>query len=299
MPVVVVGSLAFDTVHTPSGSARNVLGGSATYFSSAASYFAPVRLVGVVGEDFPAEFRRQLAERRIDCAGLETRPGRTFRWEGQYSDDMNSRETIKVELNAFGEFEPTLPPAYRDSDVVFLANANPKTQAKLLDQVERPRFVACDTMDLWIGTQRDALQALLARVDALTINDQEIRMLTRHTNLYAAARAVLGWGPRAVIVKKGEHGALLMTNDGVVLMPAFPVERLVDPTGAGDTFAGGLCGYVAERGKSGTAELRRGLAYGAVCASFAVQGFSLDGFRGVDRAAIEERLDRFQAMVAF
>jgi len=299
MSLCVVGSLAFDTIHTPSGSAEEVLGGSATFFAAAAAFFGDVRLVGVGGEDFPDKYRTALSERRIDVTGLETKPGRTFRWEGKYSDDMNTRETIKVELNAFGEFEPTIPEAYRTSSVVFLANAAPRTQLSVLEQVERPKFVACDTMDLWIETARDDLQELLTKVDAITINDGEARELTGRTNLYTAAREILGWGPRAVIIKKGEHGAICVTNDGSSALPAYPVERLVDPTGAGDSFAGGLCGYLADRGAMGLPELKRGLAYGTVCASFCVQGFSLDGFRNVDRAALDQRLDRFQAMLAF
>jgi sugar/nucleoside kinase (ribokinase family) len=297
--VCVVGSLAFDTIHTPSGTAEDLLGGSATFFSAAAAYFGEVRLVGVVGEDFPEKYRDELAARHIDLAGLEAKPGRTFRWEGRYSEDMNSRETINVELNTFGEFEPTIPEAYRQADVVFLANAAPKTQLRVLEQIRRPKFVAADTMDLWIETARDDLQELLGKVDALTINDGEARQLTGHTNLYTAAREILGWGPRVVVVKKGEHGAICVTNDGSSALPAYPVERLVDPTGAGDSFAGGLCGYIAERGSMGFAELKRGLAYGTICASYCVQGFSLAGFRNVSREDIDERLERFQAMLAF
>ncbi|MCI0339742.1 MAG: PfkB family carbohydrate kinase [Planctomycetales bacterium] len=299
MSVVVVGSLAFDTVTTPKGKATDVLGGSATYFSVAASYFAPVRLVGVVGEDFPEAHRRVLADRRVDLEGLETKPGRTFRWEGAYSADMNSRETVSVELNAFGQFEPTIPSGYRDTPYVFLANASPRTQAKVLGQMARPRFVVADTMDLWIETQREDLTALLRKVDLLVVNDHELRQFTREGNLFRGAREVLGLGPRAVAVKKGEHGSLLVSRDGVSMLPAYPVESLVDPTGAGDAFAGGLLGYLAERGQTQYSDLRRGLAYGTVVASFAVQGFSLDGFKGVDRALIEERLDRFAAMIAF
>lgn len=299
MAVTVVGSLAFDTIHTASGTAESVLGGSATFFAAAAAYFGPVRLTGIVGEDFPESFREELRARDIDLAGLETKPGRTFRWEGRYSADMNSRETIAVELNAFGEFEPTIPGAYRESEVVFLANAPPKTQLKVLEQMERPKFVACDTMDLWIETARDDLQALLGKVDCVTINDGEARDLTGHANLYTAARMVLGWGPSAVIVKKGEHGAICVTNDGSSALPAYPVERLVDPTGAGDSFAGGLCGYLAESGDFGLNAIKRGLAYGTICASFAVQGFSLHGFRNVDREDIDRRLDKFRAMLAF
>jgi sugar/nucleoside kinase (ribokinase family) len=299
MALTVVGSLAFDTIHTGTGSAENVMGGSATFFAAAAAYFGQVRLVGIVGEDFPDSFRDELTSRDIDCAGLETKPGRTFRWEGKYSDDMNERETINVELNAFGEFEPTIPDAFRESEVVFLANAAPKTQLKVLEQMERPKFVACDTMDLWIETARDDLQTLLAQVDCVTINDGEVRDLTGHTNLYTAARMVLGWGPNAVIVKKGEHGAICVTNDGSSALPAYPVERLVDPTGAGDSFAGGLCGYLAEHGDFGLSSMKRGLAYGTICASFAVQGFSLHGFRNVDRDDIDQRMEKFQAMLAF
>jgi sugar/nucleoside kinase (ribokinase family) len=299
MAVTVVGSLAFDTIHTASGSAEDVMGGSATFFAAAAAYFGQVRLVGIVGEDFPEAFRDELKDRDIDVAGLETKPGRTFRWEGKYSDDMNERETLNVELNAFGEFEPTIPEAYRESEVVFLANAAPKTQLKVLEQMERPKFVACDTMDLWIETAWDDLQNLLGKVDCVTINDGEVRDLTGHTNLYTAARMVLGWGPSAVIVKKGEHGAICVTNDGSSALPAYPVERLVDPTGAGDSFAGGLCGYLAEHGDFGLGAMKRGLAYGTICASFAVQGFSLHGFRNVDRDDIDQRLEKFQAMLAF
>ncbi len=299
MSVVVVGSLAFDTVTTPKGKATDVLGGSATYFSVAAAYFAPVRLVGVVGEDFPDGHRKALADRHVDLAGLETKPGRTFRWEGAYSTDMNSRETVSVELNAFGQFEPTIPAAYRDTPYVFLANASPRTQANVLGQMARPRFVVADTMDLWIETQREDLMALLRKVDLLVVNDHELRQLTREGNLFRGAREVLGLGPRAVAVKKGEHGSLLVSRDGVSMLPAYPVETVVDPTGAGDAFAGGLLGYLAERGQTQYSDLRRGLAYGTVVASFAVQGFSLDGFRGVDRALLEERIDRFAAMIAF
>lgn len=299
MAVTVVGSLAFDTIHTASGSAEDVMGGSATFFAAAAAYFGQVRLVGIVGEDFPEAFREELKDRDIDVAGLETKPGRTFRWEGKYSADMNERETLNVELNAFGEFEPTIPEAYRESEVVFLANAAPKTQLKVLEQMERPKFVACDTMDLWIETARDDLQNLLGKVDCVTINDGEVRDLTGHTNLYTAARMVLGWGPNAVIVKKGEHGAICVTNDGSSALPAYPIERLVDPTGAGDSFAGGLCGYLAEHGDFGLGAMKRGLAYGTICASFSVQGFSLHGFRNVDRDDIDQRLEKFQAMLAF
>src|SRR5205809_1799383 len=236
MPLLVVGSIAFDSIETPTGAVDDVLGGSATFFSYSASFFTTPRLVGVVGEDFPEEHRRLFASRQIDTAGLVKQPGKTFRWKGRYHQDMNTRETLEVHLNVFGTFNPVLPDRFRDSTHVFLANGSPVLQARVLDQIPKPQLVLADTMDLWIETQRDELLALLPRLDGLLINDSEARMLTEEENLVRAGAAVRGLGPKFVIIKKGEHGAMLIADDGVYVMPAYPTAQVIDPTGAGDSF---------------------------------------------------------------
>ena len=308
--LLVVGSIALDTVRTPHGEAPDVLGGSAAYFSVAASFLAPVRLVGVVGADFPDEFRRVLESRRIDTAGLEVvSAGKTFRWVGSYEGAMNEAKTEDVQLNVFGDFKPVIPPQFRDTRLVFLANGSPITQAAVLEQVARPDLVVADTMNLWIETQRDALLALLRRVDGLVLNDGEARMLTGEHNLVAAARKVLGLGPAFVIIKKGEHGAILAHRDGcqtdgpttrwVSSLPAYPSLEVRDPTGAGDSFAGGMMGYLAHEGRYDFRRLVRAMAYGTVMASFAIEDFSLRRFERLSIDDIDARLRRYHEMLAF
>jgi sugar/nucleoside kinase (ribokinase family) len=297
--LLVVGSLAFDSIETPNGAVDDALGGSATYFSYAASFFRPPRLVGAVGEDFPHEHTQLLARRGIDVSGLQTLAGRTFRWKGRYHQDMNTRDTIEVHLNVLGEFDPTVPGKFSDSTHVFLANSSPATQARVLDQISRPEAVWADTMDLWISTQRSELLRLLPRLDGLFLNDSEAQLLTGENNLVRAGRAVLGMGPRYVILKKGEHGAMLFCEEGAFMLPAFPTDHVVDPTGAGDTFAGGILGCLSAEGGASIAHLRRAMAYGTVIASFTVEGFGLSRLQCTGREEIEARLDLYRSMLGF
>ena len=300
MALLVVGSVAFDSIETPHGTVDEALGGSATFFSYAASFFTSPRLVGVVGEDFPDDHRRLLEDRGVDTRGLVTESGQTFRWKGRYHRDMNNRDTLEVHLNVFGTFDPVLPGEYRDSTHVFLANSSPVVQARVLDQVGRPDLVLADTMDLWIKTQRDALLALLPRLDGLLLNDSEALLLTGETNLVRAGHAVRKMGPRFVILKKGEHGAMLFSEEGVFVVPAFPTTEVIDPTGAGDSFAGGIMGYLhANRQHQQPGHLRRAMAYGTVVASLTVEGFGLDRLLQTDRAEIDDRLETYRSMLAF
>jgi sugar/nucleoside kinase (ribokinase family) len=300
MSLLVVGSIAIDSIETPHRTVDDVLGGSATYFSYAASFFTAPRLVGVVGEDFPNEHRRMLTGRGIDTAGLTTQSGgRTFRWKGRYHQDMNVRDTLEVHLNVLGSFDPVLPEGFRDSTHVFLANSTPAVQAKVLDQVRRPKLVVADTMDLWIETQRTDLLALLPRLDGLLLNDSEARLLTKEDNLVRAGAAVRRLGPKFVIVKKGEHGAMLFSHDGVFVVPAFPTPDVVDPTGAGDTFGGGILGYLESDGTPPPGRLRRAMAFGTVLASLTVEGFGLERLQRTDRAEIDGRLEQYRHMLSF
>ncbi len=298
MSLLVVGSIAFDCIETPDRSVDDVLGGSASHFSVAASFFTPPRLVGVVGDDFPDEPRRLFASRGIDTAGLVTQPGQTFRWKGRYHQDMNTRDTLEVHLNVFGTFDPVLPQPFRDSTHVFLANGSPTVQAKVLDQVRAPKLVLADTMDLWINTQRDDLLKLLPRLDGLLLNDSEAQLLTGEKNLVRAGSAVRKLGPKFVILKKGEHGAMLFSDDGVFVVPAFPTPDVIDPTGAGDSFAGGLMGYLDADGAA-PGRLRRAMAYGTVVASLTVEGFGLDRLKTTSRAEIDGRLEAYRKMLSF
>lgn len=296
MTLLVVGSTAFDTVETPHGVERDCLGGSATYFSLAASLFTEVRLVSVVGEDFPAEHRELLDRHGVRLDGLEVKKGRTFRWSGRYSADMNSRETLDVQLNTFADFQPVVPEQFCESPFVFLANGSPVTQMSVLQQVRRPLFTVADTMDLWIETQRDALLALLQKVDGVILNDQEAKMLTGETNLIRAGRQVLSLGPKLAIVKKGEHGAFLFSNFFQHALPAYPTETVVDPTGAGDSFAGGFLGYLAESNAVSVWNMKRAMAYGTVTASVTVEGFGVSSLVAARRQAIERR---YQELIQF
>ncbi len=299
MSLLVVGSVAFDSIETPSGGVEDALGGSATYFTYAASFFTTPRLVGVVGDDFPDEHRRLFESRSIDLEGLVRQPGKTFRWKGRYHEDMNTRDTLEVHLNVFGSFDPVLPERFRDSTHVFLANGSPVLQAKVLSQVQAPRLVMADTMDLWIETQRDELVALLPRLDGLVLNDSEARLLTEEDNVVKAAAAVRRLGPKFVIIKKGEHGALLCGGYGVFVMPAYPTAEVVDPTGAGDSFAGGLMGYLDSDSTPPPGRLRRAMAYGTVVASLTVEDFGLGRLRRADRSEIESRVQQYRDMLDF
>jgi sugar/nucleoside kinase (ribokinase family) len=299
MSIVVVGSVAYDTVVTPYGRVDNALGGAATFFSVAASYFCPVQVVAVVGEDFSEEDVDVFRERGVDIQGIDRRPGRSFRWGGEYSWNLNERTTLFTELNVFENFSPELPPSYQESPYVFLANIAPELQLSVLDQVDTPRLVALDTMNFWIDGARDALGEVLKRVDILVINDEEARQLADEFNLVQAAEAILGMGPSAVIVKRGEHGATAFLGDGVFTVPGFPLRELADPTGAGDTFAGGFMGHLARTGEHGPEGLRRAIVAGSVMASFCVEDFSLGGIRGLDDDRIASRYRAFQALTQF
>jgi sugar/nucleoside kinase (ribokinase family) len=318
MSLLVTGSIGIDTVETPHGRAEEVLGGSAVYFSFAASLFvSKVRLVGVVGEDFPSTFEKVFTERPIDVSGLERRRGsRTFRWHGRYEGDMNVAVTVRTDLNVLGETGPAIPEAFRDSRFVFLANTHPTLQRDLLGQLRGAELVFCDTMNLWIETTREELLKTLAAVHGVVLNDGEARLLTGRSNLIDAGRAVLDLGPRYVVIKKGEHGVLLITADDLFVLPAYPTTAVRDPTGAGDSFAGGMLGYLAAmcddskraapRQQALDAEaslpperLRAALARGTVAASFAIEDFSLSGLRRVSAEALEERLERLRAMSGF
>ena len=291
MSLLVVGSIAFDTIKTPVCEVEATVGGSSVYFSLAASFFGPVRLVGVVGDDFPQDSLRLLGERGVDTTGLEVVPGgKTFRWSGEYFENMNQRETRSVELNVLEDFAPKIPNAYRDSSFVFLANAAPTTQLSVLDQVTSPRFVMADTMDLWIRTQRRDLLDLLKRVNGVVINEDEAILLTDKRNLIEAGKEILDLGPERVLLKKGEHGALLFTREGVIPLPAFPVRDVRDPTGAGDCFAGGLMGQLTRIGRLDDEAIKTAMAYGAVTASLCVEDF---GVRRLLEAEAEEVVSRF------
>jgi len=301
MPVLIVGSIALDDIKTPQAEHLNLLGGSASYGAVAASYFTPVQLVGIVGEDFPSEHIALLESRDIDLEGLQRVPGKTFRWSGEYMLDMNVRETRSVELNVFEKFTPELPPSYKKATHILLANIAPDLQHHVLDQAESPEFVVADTMDLWINIAKDSLVRLLGRVDMLILNDGEARQFTGESNLLKAARAIREMGPKFVAIKKGEHGCLLFGDEGEFFTcPAYPLEELHDPTGAGDTFAGGLVGYLASRGgEVDFSGLRQAVVFGSVLASFNVEAFSLERLKTVDRSQIQARCLELQAMSQF
>lgn len=294
MSVLVVGSIAFDSIETPHGRRENAIGGSATYFAYAAAHFTSVRCVSVIGEDFPAAALDAMKARGIDLSGVEVvKGGKTFRWSGRYHADMNTRDTLATELNTFGQFKPRIPQSFRSTPFLFLANGGPDTQASVLDQVERPAFVVADTMNLWIDIQKDNLLALLKRVDGIILNDEEARMLTGESNLIAAGEKVLGLGPRVVLLKKGEHGCFLFSHFVKFALPAYPTSRVIDPTGAGDSFAGGFMGFLASSGAVSLGNMKRAMAYGTVTASLNVEDFSVDALARSDRAAVERRYAEF------
>ena len=301
MSVLVVGSVALDSVKTPFGSVDNALGGSCTYATVAARrYVDEVAMVGVVGEDFPDEHRELLIGQGVDISGLDIQDGKTFRWGGEYGFDLNTRETLFTELNVFADFNPVLPQNLRGSKYVFLANIAPELQLNVLDQMQKPDLVVLDTMNFWIEGSRDALLEVIKRVDAVLLNDEETRMLTGESNLIKAAHHVLEMGPDLVIVKKGEHGALVFSRQFRFSAPAYPVELLFDPTGAGDTFAGGFLGYLASTGDvSNQDHLRRAVIHGTVMASFTVEAFSLDGLAASTQDSIAGRYQEIQELARF
>lgn len=299
MSIVVVGSIALDTVVTPYGRVEDALGGAATYFSVAASYFCPVKVVAVVGEDFTTDHAEVFDERQIDIEGIERASGRTFRWGGEYSWNLNERETLFTELNVFESFAPELPDSYRAAPYVFLANIAPALQLRVLEQVESPRLVALDTMNFWIDGWLDDLREVLGKVDALIINDEEARELSGTYNLVQAAAAIREMGPSAIVIKRGEHGATAFLGDEVFTVPGFPLEKVADPTGAGDTFAGGLMGYLTRTGEYGPDAFRRAIVAGSVMASFCVEEFSLAGLRGLTDEQIAARYRAFQLLTRF
>ena len=300
MPLLVVGSIALDSVVTPNESRDDLLGGSAVYFSYAASFFTPVGLVGVVGEDWPQEYTEMLQARNIDTSGLEILKGeKTFRWRGKYLDDMNSRETLDIHLNAMEKFNPVLPEKFRRCPFVFLANGSTKLQMKVLDQCPGANLSVADTMDLWINTERDELMELLGRIDGLVLNDSEARLLTGEENLVSAGHAVREMGPRFVVIKKGEHGAMFFSRHETYVLPAYPTSRVVDPTGAGDSFAGGMMGYLAEQDNFEPKTLKEAMAYGMLVASFTVEDFSLTRLQQIEREDLQERMEEYRRMLSF
>lgn len=296
MSILVVGSAALDSVETPTGRVEDALGGSAIYFSTAASFFTEsIRMVAVVGDDFPQEHVAFLESRRINIEGLErVEGGQTFRWGGRYTDDLNSASTLFTNLNVYGDFQPKLPEPYRDTPYVFLANINPELQLNVLEQVSQPKLVVCDTMNLWINNSRAALMQTLEKVDILILNDSEARLLTDEDNLISAAKKVLTYGPSRVIVKKGEHGAISLTETTFFSAPAHPLESVCDPTGAGDSFAGGFLGHVSSVGNTAEETIRQAIIYGTIVASFNVEDFSLERQRILKRAEIDRRYNELR-----
>ncbi len=297
LPILVVGSVAFDDIETPHGRRESCLGGSATYFSASASLFAPVRVVAVVGEDFPQAHLDALSARGVDLDGVDRVPGRTFRWSGRYSDEVADAETLDTQLNVLQHFDPRIPAHYRDSPMVFLGNIHPALQLQVLDQIERPQLIAADTMNFWITGERAALEKVLARLDMLVINETEARLLAQTSNVFVAADRILEMGPRILVVKRGAYGALLFHPDGTFFVPAVPLREVVDPTGAGDTFAAGLMGHLARVATFDFPTLRRAVLSGTVMASFACQGFSLDRVLDVEHTDVEARMRELLTLI--
>jgi sugar/nucleoside kinase (ribokinase family) len=301
MPVLVVGSIAIDSIKTQLEEHRDVLGGAASYASLSASFFSPVNLVGIVGTDFPQEYVGLFKSRGINLEGLEIADGKTMRWWGEYEWDMNRRRTLDLALNVFETFSPTIPESYKRTPIVLLGNISPVLQTHVLDQVEDPQFVIADTMDLWIATTRSALLKLLCRVDLLVLNDGEARQLTEETSLIKAGKKLIQLGPEYVAIKKGEHGCLLLSDDQFFSCGAYPLEDIHDPTGAGDSFAGGFAGYLAGLGKSGFefADLKKAVVYGSLLASYSVESFSLEKLKALTQKDVTERYEAFKEICHF
>ncbi|MCM8787081.1 MAG: PfkB family carbohydrate kinase [Candidatus Omnitrophica bacterium] len=299
MSILVVGSIALDTVKTPYGLSKDILGGSATYFSISASFFSPVKLVAIVGTDFPSKYIKIFKKRKIDLKGLTIKEGKTFRWQAEYSDDLNKVTTISTQLNVFSDFRPKILDEYKKAKFVFLANIDPKLQDYILSQVKSPQLVAADTMSHWIKEDTKDLINFLKKVDIFFLNDTEARLLTGENNLLKAAKSILKFGPKRIIIKKGEHGSMMVSNDSIFCLPSFLLEKVYDPTGAGDTFAGGLMGYLAMKRKINEEILRKALAYGTVMATFVIEDFSLKKLLKITRYDIKNRLKEFCNLVKF
>ena len=299
MSLLVVGSVAFDSVKTPFGEVDEVLGGSATYFSTAASYFTDVAVVAVVGDDFPDKHLKFLKSRNIDIEGIEKREGKTFRWKGEYGYELNEAQTLDTQLNVFQSFKPNLPESYKEKKIVFLANIDPDLQRDVLEQVNNPSLIACDTMNFWIEGKRESLLKTLSLVDILLINDGEARELSNEPNLVKAARKIHSYGPKTLIIKRGEYGALMFKDNKIFSAPAYPLETIFDPTGAGDSFAGGFMGYLANTMNFDESNIRRAIIFGSVMASFNVESFSLDRLRSLDYEEVKNRFTEFKGLTHF
>ena len=299
MSILVVGSTALDTIKTPFGKAERILGGSAIYFSLSAINFAPVSIVAVVGEDFPKKHIQFLQDKGIDTQGLNIESGKTFHWEGEYSWDFSNPKTIKTDLNVFADFDPKIPKDYQNSNYIFLANIDPTIQMKVLNQIKKPKLIACDTMNYWIENKRTELLKLFKRIDILIINETESRELTNQNNLIKAAKDLLKLGPKIIVIKKGEHGVLVFTENSIFTTPAYLMESISDPTGAGDTFAGGFIGYLAKSKKLNQENLRKAAIYGTIMATFAVEDFSLRKLGKISKIEIDERIRKFKQITSF
>jgi len=299
MSVLVVGTVAFDSIETPFGVAERILGGSASYFALAASFFTPVRIVGVIGEDFPDEHLALFKRRNIDTDGIKREKGDTFHWRGRYHEDINARDTLELHLNVLAGFAPTLPERYRDAEYVFLGNIDPLIQIEVLNQIHHMKLVVCDTMDHWIRESPDNLQKVLKRIEMLVINDSEARLLSGQTNVVRAARAILKMGPKVVLIKRGEYGVLQFSDSQVFATPAYPLEEVFDPTGAGDSFAGGFLGQLSRSGDASQRGIRRAIVYGSVVASFTVEDFGVKRLTTASLPDIEERFERFVELTDF
>ena len=299
MSLLVVGSVALDTIETPFGKTQEALGGSAMYFSCAASYFTDVSLVAVIGEDFPSKHIDILQKRGIDTSGLTTSPGDTFRWKGKYGFDLNEAKTIDTQLNVFEQFQPILNEKQKTKDFVFLANIDPDLQKSVLHQMQEPRFAASDTMNFWIERKNDSLKSLLKNIDTLVINEAEVRQFGQEANIFKAARKILSWGPKSLIVKRGEYGSLTFHEHSIFSAPAYPLETVFDPTGAGDSFAGGFMGFLAKNKTLGMENIKRAVVFGSVMASFAVETFSLERLADLDENKISERYRELHKMAYF
>jgi sugar/nucleoside kinase (ribokinase family) len=299
MSILVVGSVAYDSIETPFGKEERILGGSATYFSTSASFFSDVNLVAVVGEDFAQDHIDFLCSRSIDLRGLARVPGKTFHWKGRYGYDLNEAQTLETHLNVFESFRPQIPAEYATAEYLFLANIDPELQMDVLSQVPRPRVVACDTMNFWIESKPEALRKVVARVDIFIINEGEARQLSGEANLVKAARRILEMGVKTLIIKRGEYGVLMFSGASIFAAPAYPLEEVFDPTGAGDTFAGGFMGYLANTGDTSEEGIRQAIIFGSVMASFNVEAFSLNRLKSLDYGEIEERVRYFKSMTHF
>ena len=299
MSILAVGSVALDSVETPFGKTENVLGGSAVYFSVSASFFAPVNLVAVVGDDFPEEYIALLQKHRINIRGLEIAKGQTFKWKGKYDYDLSNPKTIYTHLNVFKHFSPKIPAEYRRSDVVFLANIDPDLQMNVMKQVEKPKITACDTMNYWIKNKRKSLLKISKQVDIFLVNEAEARELSGESNLLKAGKSILKLGPKKVIIKKGEHGVLLFSDNFVFSTPAYLLETINDPTGAGDSFAGGLMGYLRKSGPASDSEVRKGIIYGTIMASYTVEDFSLNRLSKIAYSDIQKRYHSYRQLTRY